>query len=98
MMLLPQTDAFHTLVDRLKSLPAFARSGANVQDLPQSSSGLDEEKLLKIFAEARTCQTSHSEKSWGYSDQTQGPAQVSAFSLPGELSLRNTDPTETQST
>jgi len=97
MMLLPQTDAFHTLVDRLKSLPTCAWAESNVRDSPQSSSGLDEEKLVKIFAEARSSQTtSYSEKGWGFVEPY--PTQVSTFSFARELSLRNMDPTETQST
>ena len=56
-MLLPQTDAFHTLVDRLKSVPNPMCTPTHVGDLPGSVSGLEEEKLLKIFAENRSCHT-----------------------------------------
>jgi len=50
-MLLPQTDAFHTLVDRLKSLPNCTCSASS--ETASGESRLDEDRLLKIFAENR---------------------------------------------
>lgn len=100
MMLLPQTDAFHTLVDRLKVLSNCNYTHDSEKSTAQSVSALDEAGLLKIFGENQPSGTAPQlERGWGFMEQTPYIPQESTFSFQRELSLRNAEtPTDTQST
>lgn len=87
-MLLPQTDAFHTLVDRLKCLPSCGCGSGN-EEVPRDASGLDESVLLRIFAQNRASQTEN-EKPNGVLEHEVVPTEE-GFSFRRELSLRHYD-------
>eukprot|EP00210_Caulerpa_lentillifera_P003830 g3658.t1 len=56
LMLLPQTDAFHTLVDRLKSVPPYSCNAINQQSSKEveQEDFIDYDKLLETFVQNRS--------------------------------------------
>lgn len=54
LMLLPQTDAFHTLVDRLKSVPPYTCNPVLQQGAREEEKFVDQEQLLQTFIQNRT--------------------------------------------
>lgn len=79
-MLLPQTDAFHTLVDRLKILPACSHHVESHNDV-SNGSDLDEGHLLNLFSEQHSNREFTPQRSFA-SEHNRGVSRHMSFSFP----------------